>query len=119
MTTTTAHVIDEETYTLLQEIMADEFAELIDFFRKDAVSALESLQQCVPLADAAQVGTICHKLKSSSKLIGAFHMAELARLLEEYKDDHDQERAQEHLQGLVAEYAQVVQWLDSHQPVSA
>lgn len=119
MMTNTAHNIDEETFIMLQEIMADEFAELIDFFRRDVVAGLDSLQHCVAQEDTEQVGAICHKLKSSSKLIGAFKMAELARLLEEYKDDHDQVRASEHWQQLQAEYAQVSLWLDSHQPVSA
>lgn len=119
MSTTTNHVIDEATYTELQDIMADEFAELVDFFRKDAVASLDSLKQCVPAADAAQTGSICHKLKSSSKLIGAWNMAELARLLEEFKDNHDQVLASELLLKLEAEYAQVAQWLDDHQPISA
>lgn len=119
MSTTINHIIDEATYTELQDIMADEFAELVDFFRKDADASLASLKQCVPAADAAQTGSICHKLKSSSKLIGAFGMAELARLLEEYKDNHDLALASELLQKLEAEYLQVTQWLDSHQPISA
>lgn len=115
MSTNASQVVDEETFTMLQELMADEFAELLDFFHKDVTAALTELPVCVQQADTAQVGAICHKLKSSSKLIGAFNMAEFARLLEEFKDDHDQPRATEHLRQLAAEYAQVLVWLESRQ----
>lgn len=96
--------------------MAEGFTELVDVFRADTISALSRLEQCVAQADAVQVGCICHKLKSSSKLIGALKMAEWASLLETYKDDHNQARAREHLQALLAEYTQVKAWLDADQP---
>lgn len=117
--TIAAHIIDEETYTMLQDIMEDEFAELVDVFRKDVLSALDALQQCLAQADAEEVGCICHKLKSSSMLIGAFGMAEFARLLGEYKDDHDLARANRHFQQLVTEYTYVATWLDARQPLPA
>lgn len=117
--TTNTYVIDKETYHELQEIMAEGFAELIDVFRTDTALALKHLQQCIVEADAARVGCICHKLKSSSKLVGAFNMAEWASLLETYKDDHNQARASEHLQQLVEECARVTAWLDADQPTSA
>lgn len=117
--TTITYVIDKQTYNELQEIMAEEFSELVDVFRADTVLALKGLEQSIAQADALQVGCICHKLKSSSKLIGAFQMAEWARLLEMYKDDHNLVRASEHLQQLFTEYARVVAWLDAHPPASA
>ncbi|MFZ1343402.1 Hpt domain-containing protein [Thiothrix eikelboomii] len=114
--TSTTSVIDKQVYNELQDIMAEGFTELVEVFRADTVSALSRLEHCVAQADAIQVGCICHKLKSSSKLIGAFKMAEWASLLETYKDDHNQARAQGHLQALLAEYAQVKAWLDADQP---
>jgi HPt (histidine-containing phosphotransfer) domain-containing protein len=113
--TSTTFVIDKQVYNELQEIMAEGFTELIEVFRADTLSALNRLEQSVAQADAVQVGCICHKLKSSSKLIGAFKMAEWASLLETYKDDHDQMRANRHLQALQAEYLQVKAWLDADQ----
>ncbi|MDD5395036.1 MAG: Hpt domain-containing protein [Thiothrix sp.] len=118
MTTMTSPSVDDETYTMLQEIMADEFGELLGFFRADTLTALDNLQQCLDAEDSAQVGAICHKLKSSGKLIGAFQLAELSSSLEGYKDDHDHQRAAGNLGDLRAEYSKVVAWLDA-QPLAA
>lgn len=115
MTTMITSPIDEETYTLLQEIMADEFTELVECFLTDAQQGIATLQQCLATQDSEQVGTICHKLKSSSKLIGAFGMAELTHLLEAYKEDHNQPLAATHLQNLIHEFAQVQDWLGQQQ----
>ena len=117
MTITTAHTIDADTYHELQEIMADEFTELLDVFHQDVVAAIDALQQSITQGDSQQVGIICHKLKSSSRLIGAFGMAELARLLEEYKDDQDQIRAMQHWQQLNTTYTEVCVWLNAHAPI--
>jgi HPt (histidine-containing phosphotransfer) domain-containing protein len=112
MTTMIHSPVDEETYTLLQEIMADEFAELIDFFITDAEQSLVILHQCVAIQDHAQVGAICHKLKSSSKLIGAFDLAEFAHLLEDYREHHNQQTAATHLNSLQNEFTKVLAWLN-------
>lgn len=106
--------VDEETYTQLFDIMADEFTELLDCFRDDANQAFPLLQQHINAGESEAVGAICHKLKSSSKLIGAFEMAEYARLLEDYKDNDNQDLARTHLQQLDEEYARVQEWLDAH-----
>ncbi len=118
MTTMTPSPVDEETYSQLLEIMADEFAELVDCFRDDADQVIPQLQQHVADADSEAVGCVCHKLKSSSKLIGAFGMAEFARLLEDYKTHQDQQQAATHLQHLNEEYARVKDWLDTHAVMS-
>lgn len=114
MTTMITSPVDEETYTQLLEIMADEFTELVECFRADADQVLPLLQQHIEDADSDAVGVICHKLKSSSKLVGAFEMAEFARLLETYKGNQNQQLARTHLQHLRNEYARVQQWLDAH-----
>lgn len=106
--------VDEEVYSQLLDIMADEFVELLDCFRDDANQAFPVLQQHIEAAESDAVGAICHKLKSSSKLIGALEMAEFARSLEDYKDDHNQDLARTHLQQLREEYARVQNWLDAH-----
>ncbi|MDD5392385.1 MAG: Hpt domain-containing protein [Thiothrix sp.] len=118
MTTMTSPSVDDQTYTMLQEIMADEFGELVDFFRKDTQQGVDVLKICIDAGDSEQVGSICHKMKSSSKLIGAFRLAEFARLLEEYKTDQDQTRAQENWQSLREECADVMCWLDQQTATS-
>ena len=112
MTNTDTQPVDAETYTMLQEIMGDEFNELVGFFREDSEQALTQLQCSIDTQDSGQVGSICHKLKSSSRLIGAMAMAEIARTLEEYKDHHVQGTAHRHLQDLTLAYRQVTTWLD-------
>ncbi|QTR50250.1 Hpt domain-containing protein [Candidatus Thiothrix anitrata] len=114
MTSTTIQIIDEDTYYELQEIMADEFAELLAVFHEDAAASLANLQQYIVQGETQQVGALCHKLKSSSRLIGAFHMAELARLLEEYKDNNNQLLATTYCQQLAEAYTEVCQWLAEH-----
>lgn len=111
MTTMTHTPVDEETYSQLQEIMADEFAELIGLFTTDTEQCLITLKQCVATQDSPQVGALCHKLKSSSKLIGAFRLAEFAHLLEDYRENNDHQAAAFHLSQLQAEYTQVLEWL--------
>ncbi len=103
--------VDEETYTLLQEIMADEFAELVECFLTDTEQSIAMLQQGIAAQDSEQVGTICHKLKSSSKLIGAFKLAEFAQLLEDYRKNDDHQMAATHLNSLQGEFAEVLAWL--------
>lgn len=114
MTTMITSPVDEETYSQLLEIMADEFTELVDCFRHDADQAVPVLQQYIEAGDSDAVGAICHKLKSSSKLIGAFGMAEFARLLEDYKVTKDQQMARNYLKKLSEEYTLVKEWLDTH-----
>ncbi|OQX02986.1 MAG: hypothetical protein BWK73_40920 [Thiothrix lacustris] len=115
----TAHSpINATTYAELQEIMADEFAEIIDFFITDTESSLKLLQHCVDTQDSAQVGTICHKLKSSSKIIGAFELAEFTRLLEDYKDHQNQTAAALHISQMREEFSRVLTWL-KQQPAIA
>ena len=114
MTNTQTQPVNEETYTTLQEIMGDEFAELVGFFREDAEQALATLPHSIETANSLDVSGICHKLKSSSRLIGAMEMAEFARLLEEYKRHQDQQMAQNHLNALTHEYSRVIAWLENH-----
>ena len=110
--------VDEETYSQLQEIMADEFAELIGLFTTDTEQCLITLKQCVATQDSPQVGALCHKLKSSSKLVGAFELAEYAHLLEDYRENNDQQTAIIHLSHLQAEFTDVLEWLNK-QPIAA
>lgn len=114
MINTHTQPVDEETYTTLQEIMGDEFAELVNFFREDAEQALATLPHAIDTANGIDVGGICHKLKSSSRLIGAMEMAEFARLLEEYKRHQNQQLARTHLNALAHEYSRVLAWLENH-----
>lgn len=93
--------------------MDEEFTELVDSFRDDAQEAITLLQLALDTQDRATVGNICHKLKSSSQLIGAFEMAEFTRQLEHYKHGQPQQEALALLQDLRHEFGEVQNWLDS------
>jgi HPt (histidine-containing phosphotransfer) domain-containing protein len=114
MTTMIPQPVDAATYIDLQDIMADEFTELVEFFLTDTQQCLIILQQCITTQDSEQVGAICHKLKSSCKLIGAFALAEFAHLLEDYRENNDQAAATKHLSQLQAEFARVIEWINQH-----
>lgn len=106
--------VDADTYFMLQDIMGEEFAELVGFFREDTEKALSTLQQAITNQDFIHVGGICHKLKSSSQLVGALELAEIATALEDYKQHHNPTAANQQLVALASEYARVAAWLDLH-----
>ncbi len=101
-------VIDQETYELLRDLMGEEgFEEILSFFCSDTQQAIQNLQQAVAEQQAEYVGGICHKLKSSSKLVGANNMAELSSTLEAYTEHKNQAEATHLVQQLEAEFIRV------------
>ncbi|CAA6801195.1 MAG: Unknown protein [uncultured Thiotrichaceae bacterium] len=104
--------IDMDTYSQLEELMGDEgFQEIIDFFMLDTHKAMKSIPHAINHQHSDHVGAICHKLKSSCKLLGAFTMAELCGLLEAYKDNKDDLFAAQTFLKLEAEFQRVEQQL--------
>jgi HPt (histidine-containing phosphotransfer) domain-containing protein len=118
MTTMINASVDEETYAQLQEIMADEFAELVEFFITDTEQALVALQYCIETQDSAETGSICHKLKSSCKLIGAFELAKFAHSLEDYREHNNLQVATAHFNSLQNEFPQVLAWLNQQSAIA-
>lgn len=79
--------IDADTYSMLHELMGDEeFNEIISFFRSDTLQALHNINDAISANNAEMISIICHKLKSSCRLIGANDLADLANTLEKQKD---------------------------------
>lgn len=119
MTTNNSNVIDQETYSLLQDLMGEEgFQEIIEFFCSDTQQALGNLHKAINEEQADYVGGICHKLKSSSKLIGAFNMAQLSTELEQYSENKDTQLAAELLSRLNNEFQLVQHWIETETVVS-
>lgn len=107
-------IIDQETYHLLRDLMGEEgFDEIISFFCSDTQQAIHNLQQAISEQRAEYVGGICHKLKSSSKLIGAYNMAELSTELELYTEHNNQAKAKELLNRLESEFSLVKKWIET------
>ncbi len=106
-------IISQETYELLHDLMGEEgFDEIISFFCSDTQQAIDNLQQAIAEHRAEYVGGICHKLKSSSKLIGAYNMAKLSTELELYTEHKDQLMAIDLLKRLESEFVRVKQWIE-------
>lgn len=106
-------IIDQETYHLLRDLMGEEgFDEIISFFCSDTKQAINNLQQAITERRAEYVGGICHKLKSSSKLIGAYNMAELSTELESYTEHKNQTKAIDLLKRLETEFSLVKKWIE-------
>ena len=107
-------IINQETYGLLRDLMGEEgFEEIISFFCSDTQQAINNLQQAIAERRAEYVGGICHKLKSSSKLIGAYNMAELSTELESYTEHKDQAMAIDLLKRLESEFLLVTRWIET------
>ena len=108
-----SEIIDQETYKLLKDLMGEEgFEEIISFFCSDTQQAINNLQQAITEQRAEYVGGICHKLKSSSKLIGAYNMADLSTELELYIEHRNQARAVKLLKQLETEFTMVQKWIE-------
>lgn len=104
--------IDHDTYCQLEELMGDEgFHQIIDFFMSDTDQSMTTLPQAISAQKPDQVGAICHKLKSSCKLVGAFPMAKLCSSLEQYAEHKDAALAGQVFLKLKAEFEQVEQQL--------
>lgn len=104
--------IDSHTYSELEELMGDEgFQEVIDFFMFDTGKAMKNIPIAISQQRSDHVGAICHKLKSSCSLIGAFTMAELCNLLEAYEENKDDLFANQAFLKLEAEFQRVEQQL--------
>ncbi len=105
--------IDVQTYSLLQELMGDDgFQEIINVFREDTLRSVEHLAQAIQHEQSDVVGGICHRLKSSSKLVGALELADLVTELEHYRQHHDTARAQRIQTAIQQELERVIDWLD-------
>ena len=114
MSSNNSEIIDQETYDLLRDLMGEEgFDEIVNFFCSDTKQAIENLQQAISEHRAEYVGGICHKLKSSSKLIGAYNMADLSTELESYTEHKNQTKAIDLLKRLESEFLLVKKWIEN------
>lgn len=78
-----AEVIDRHVYDELKDLMGESgFREVIDLFIADTRCAIDNLCQAVEAQQFDYVGAVCHKLKSSSKLVGAVTMTHWCEYIE-------------------------------------
>jgi CheY-like chemotaxis protein/HPt (histidine-containing phosphotransfer) domain-containing protein len=74
--------IDAAHFAMLGRTMGDKMQRLVDTFIDSTAIMLRSLEEGDVQADASLVMHYAHTLKSSSAIIGATHMSDIARSLE-------------------------------------
>ena len=75
-------LVDQAIVADLQEVMADQFSQLVDMLIHEITVQLAGIQTAVAQGDAGQLYRIAHQLKSGAGSMGAVQLAELARRLE-------------------------------------
>lgn len=79
--------IDTATLDMLQDILDDGFAGLLDTYIDDSNQKIESLKEGLNEADSDKVRRSAHSLKGSSSNLGANPMAELCLCVEQRARD--------------------------------
>jgi HPt (histidine-containing phosphotransfer) domain-containing protein len=82
--------LDYSVLSALQEIMEDEYPTLLDIFLDDSEHRMTRLRQMYPVCedgsgafDLQELSLMAHSFKGSSGNMGALHLADLCRELEE------------------------------------
>lgn len=83
--------LDDNVLSTLRDVMEDEFPTLLEVFLKDSDERIDALHQSLNPADPAApaapdllaLGLNAHSFKGSSSNMGAVHLADLCRQLEE------------------------------------
>lgn len=83
--------LDDNVLSTLRDVMEDEFPTLLEVFLKDSDERIDAFHQSLNPTDAAApaapdllaLGLNAHSFKGSSSNMGAVHLADLCRQLEE------------------------------------
>jgi len=104
--------IDADTYSMLHVLMGDEeLNEITSIFRTDTLQAINNIKDAIHDNNVEMIGIICHKLKSSCRLIGANELADLANTLE--KQEELTETSSKTLDQMQEQFSSIIAWLDS------
>lgn len=75
-------LVDADNIAMLQEMMGDEFADLIAVFIEDAEMRIAQIKQLSELGEAREVSDLAHGLKGSAMNLSAQRLAYYSRQLE-------------------------------------
>ena len=75
--------LDEVILEDLRDVMEDEYATLIETYVNDSIARLQSIKGAVESGVADKIRETAHTLKCSSSNIGAVHLSELCKKLED------------------------------------
>lgn len=99
--------LDIEALDELKQIMGDEFSLLIDTFINDSIVRLETIKEAVVAEDPEAIRRTAHSFKGSAGNMGARHLTDLCRRLEELGHSGSSNGAESLLEQLTTEYESV------------
>jgi HPt (histidine-containing phosphotransfer) domain-containing protein len=105
--------LDAATLGMLQDVLEDGFAGLLETFIADSAAKIERLREGLAKGDSDLVRRSAHSLKGSSGNLGANIMADLCLRLEEQARDEDLRGLHSVLEQLEAEF-ELVQGIMQH-----
>lgn len=79
--------LDDEALRELEVVMGDDFAKLLQTFATDSAARIVAIQQTAVAADSEALRRAAHSFKGSSGNMGARHLSELCRQIEEFARD--------------------------------
>lgn len=98
---------DTEALTMLEEIMENEFPELIQVFISDSDPRLSAMQQALDNQDCSGLRELAHSFKGASGNLSALPLAELCFKIEEKARVADLEGVQDLINRSGTEYQTV------------
>jgi len=98
---------DIEALTMLEEIMEDEFPELVEVYIADSDPRISALQQALKDQDTKQLRELSHSFKGASGNLSALPLADLCFKIEERSRDGVLEGSAELIQQVDLEYQAV------------
>lgn len=102
----------------LGEGAQDILIELIDCYLREAPRLIQAIETASEEADAIALLRVAHTLKSSSAVVGALHLSELCKQLEETAHDPNPEHLAHQTQQILREYERVKRALEAERQCS-
>ncbi|MFT4765092.1 MAG: HPt (histidine-containing phosphotransfer) domain-containing protein [Oleispira sp.] len=102
----TSH-FDTEALAMLEEIMEDEFPELIQVFITDSDPRIPAIQSALDEKNSVMLRDIAHSFKGASSNLSALPLADLCFKIEEKARDSDLEDIQPLIAAMDIEYQAV------------
>jgi HPt (histidine-containing phosphotransfer) domain-containing protein len=98
---------DTEALDMLEEIMEDEFPELIQVYISDSDPRLPALQQAFDIQDCSSLRELAHSFKGASGNLSALPLADLCYKIEEKARDSRLDGIQPLITAINTEYQAV------------
>ncbi len=112
--------MDYSVLTTLRDVMEDEYLTLLDVFVKDSDLRMTLLRQALLAArigsaplDFVELGLAAHSFKGSSSNMGAVHLSELCRQLEQQARDQVADGLQSLVESIDDEYQVIRRLFDA------